>query len=419
MIQLRDFGFRYREHAECAVHDVNLDIPERAFVGITGAAASGKSTLTYALNGMIPHCYFGDFYGSVVIDGVDTVEASLTEISRLVGSVCQGIESQIVTPLVEDEILYGLENFGVARDEGIARMEDVLGAMGIEELRSCEISSLSGGQKQKVAIASILALRPRVLVLDEPTAELDPAASRGVFDLLKQYSREHKVTVVAVEQKIALLCDYADMVVVMEEGSVRVSGTPDEVLVHAPELYAMGANVPRVTSLTRSLRDKGVYAGPVCRTVSQAALHIAQSLRAKGRAIPPDAAPSGSFAECVASCEKEAGKGERRTRRNEKAGLAEARTNRVRARLFRLEGDGCRSALLLPRSHSDTTASSAKRKGVAAMKERYYSGLQGLCVSLPRHSSAFDGSASASALLARELFNDDSRFDSASNVSRT
>ena len=250
------------------------------------------------------------------------MEASLTEISRLVGSVCQDIESQIVTPLVEDEILYGLENFGVARDEGVARMEDVLGAMGIEELRSCEISSLSGGQKQKVAIASILALRPRVLVLDEPTAELDPAASRGVFDLLKQYSREHKITVVAVEQKIALLCDYADMIVVMEEGSVRVSGTPDEVLVRAPELYAMGVNVPRVTSLTRSLRDKGVYEGPVCRTVSQGALHIAQSLRAKGQAIPPDAAPSGSFAECVASCEKEAGKGEKRTRRNEKAGLA-------------------------------------------------------------------------------------------------
>lgn len=322
MIQLRDFGFRYREHAECAVHDVNLDIPQGAFVGITGAAASGKSTLTYALNGIIPHCYPGDFYGSVVIDGIDTVEASLTEISRLVGSVCQDIESQIVTPLVEDEILYGLENFGIARDEGIARMEDVLGAMGIEELRTCEISSLSGGQKQKVAIASILALRPRVLVLDEPTAELDPAASRGVFDLLKQYSREHKITVVAVEQKIALLCDYADMIVVMEEGTVRVSGTPDEVLVYAPELYAMGVNVPRVTSLTRSLRDKGVYAGPVCRTVSQGASHIARSLQAKGQAILPDAASGDSFVECAASSEKEAGKGEKRAEKSEKVGLA-------------------------------------------------------------------------------------------------
>lgn len=288
MIRMRDFGFRYRESEECAVHNVNLDIPEGMFVGVTGAAASGKSTLTYALNGIVPHCYPGDFYGSVVIDGVDTVEASLTEVSRMVGSVCQDVESQIVMPLVEDEILYGLENFGVARDEGFARMEEVLAAMDIEELRDCEISSLSGGQKQKVAIASILALRPRVLVLDEPTAELDPAASRGVFDLLRTYAKERGITVVVVEQKIALLSDYADLIVVMEKGGVRFSGTPDEAIAHASELYTMGVNVPRVTSLTRRLRDEEVYAGPVCRTVSQAQRCILQALLAKGEDVQVD-----------------------------------------------------------------------------------------------------------------------------------
>lgn len=288
MIRMRDFGFRYRESEECAVHNVNLDIPEGMFVGVTGAAASGKSTLTYALNGIVPHCYPGDFYGSVVIDGVDTVEASLTEVSRMVGSVCQDVESQIVMPLVEDEILYGLENFGVARDEGFARMEEALVAMGIEELRDCEISSLSGGQKQKVAIASILALRPRVLVLDEPTAELDPAASRGVFDLLRTYVKERGITVVVVEQKIALLSDYADLIVVMEKGGVRFSGTPDEAIAHASELYAMGVNVPRVTSLTRRLRDEEVYAGPACRTVSQAQRCILQALLAKGEDVQVD-----------------------------------------------------------------------------------------------------------------------------------
>lgn len=288
MIRMRDFGFRYRESEECAVRNVNLDIPEGMFVGVTGAAASGKSTLTYALNGIVPHCYPGDFYGSVVIDGVDTVEASLTEVSRMVGSVCQDVDSQIVMPLVEDEILYGLENFGVARDEGFARMEEVLAAMGIEELRDCEISSLSGGQKQKVAIASILALRPRVLVLDEPTAELDPAASRSVFDLLRAYVQERRITVVVVEQKIALLSDYADLIVVMEKGGVRFSGTPDEVIARASELYAMGVNVPRVTSLTRRLRDEEVYVGPVCRTVSQAQRCILQALLAKGEDVQVD-----------------------------------------------------------------------------------------------------------------------------------
>lgn len=304
MIRMRDFGFRYRESEECAVRDVNLDIPEGMFVGVTGAAASGKSTLTYALNGIVPHCYPGDFYGSVVIDGVDTVEASLTEVSRMVGSVCQDVDSQIVMPLVEDEILYGLENFGVTRDEGFARMEEVLAAMGIEELRDCEISSLSGGQKQKVAIASILALRPRVLVLDEPTAELDPAASRGVFDLLRAYAQEHRVTVVVVEQKIALLSDYADLIVVMEEGGVRFSGSPDEVIAHASELYAMGVNVPRVTSLTRRLRDEGVYAGPVCRTVSQAQRCISQAFLAKGEDVRIDCDRGGfPLDRCALPCE--------------------------------------------------------------------------------------------------------------------
>ena len=150
-------------------------------LGITGAAGSGKSTLTYAFNGIIPHCYPGDFYGSVHVCGLDTVEADLTSISRLVGSVCQDIDSQMVSSVVEDEILYGLENFGVPKDQIERRLAASVEAMGIKALRDRTIDSLSGGQKQKVALASIIALEPRVLVLDEPTAELDPVSSVGVF----------------------------------------------------------------------------------------------------------------------------------------------------------------------------------------------------------------------------------------------
>ena len=205
MIKIRDFTFRYREGDRPVVSGIDLDIPDGAFVGITGAAGSGKSTLTYALNGIIPHCYPGDFYGSVVVDGLDTCEVALTDVSRLVGSVCQDVDSQFVTSVVEDEILYGLENFGVPRDQIEDRVAQALADMGISEVRDRVISSLSGGQKQKVAIASVLALNPRVLVLDEPTAELDPLSSRTVFDLLARYAREHGATVVVVEQKIALL----------------------------------------------------------------------------------------------------------------------------------------------------------------------------------------------------------------------
>lgn len=270
MIEISHLTFRYREGAEPTVRDINLAIPDGAFVGITGAAGSGKSTLTYAFNGIIPHCYPGDFYGSVKIDDLDTCEASLTDISRLVGSVCQDIDSQMVSSVVEDEILYGLENFGVPRDEIEGRVSEALDAMGIADLRYRSIAGLSGGQKQKVAVASVIALKPRVLVLDEPTAELDPASSVSVFELLRRYARENGTTVIAVEQKIALLSDYADMLLIVNEGTIALSGTPDEVLSHADELLSIGVNCPRSTSLVNRLRKRGLYAGSSVRNVEGA-----------------------------------------------------------------------------------------------------------------------------------------------------
>ena len=270
MIQISNFTFTYRESADPVVRDVNLTIPDGAFVGITGAAGSGKSTLTYAMNGIIPHCYPGDFFGSVVVEGLDTCETALTDISLVVGSVCQDIDSQFVASVADDEMLYGLENFGVPHDEIEARMVEALEDMGIGDLRDRTIDSLSGGQKQKVAIASILALRPKVLVLDEPTAELDPASSVGVFDLLTRYAREHGTTVVVVEQKIALLSQYADMLVIVDEGRIRFADTPTNVLAHSDELLRIGVNCPRATTLMNRLSADGIYAGPVCRNVEEA-----------------------------------------------------------------------------------------------------------------------------------------------------
>ena len=280
MIQFRDFSFRYREGAEPVVRDLNLSIPEGCFVGITGAAGSGKSTLTYAVNGIIPHCYPGDFYGAVTVEGRDTVDTSLTDLSRLVGSVCQDIDSQMVATVVEDEILYGLENFAVPHDEIPARVDEALAAMGIADLRERTIDSLSGGQKQKVAVASVLALHPAVLVLDEPTAELDPASSVAVFDLLSRYARDHGTTVIVVEQKIALLSDYADMLVIVDGGRIRFADAPDAVLAHADELLALGVNVPRATTLMNELGRRGRYAGPTVRTVAQAAAALQKEVLA-------------------------------------------------------------------------------------------------------------------------------------------
>lgn len=270
MIEIENFTFQYREGARPVVSDVSLAIPDGAFVGITGAAGSGKSTLTYALNGIVPHCYPGDFYGSVVVDGLDTCEVALTDLSRVVGSVCQDVDSQFVTSIVEDEVLYGLENFAVPRDQMEQRVTRALADMGIADLRDRVISSLSGGQKQKVAIASILAMKPKVLVLDEPTAELDPASSQGVFDLLATYAREHGTTVVVVEQKIALLSQYADLLVIVDEGCIRFADAPADVLAHADELKSIGVNCPRSTTLMNRLGAEGVYEGAAVRNVQEA-----------------------------------------------------------------------------------------------------------------------------------------------------
>ena len=270
MIEISQLSFRYREGAEPILRGIDLAIPDGSFVGITGAAGSGKSTLTYAFNGIIPHCYPGGFYGSVTIDGLDTCEASLTDISRLVGSVCQDIDSQMVSSVVEDEALYGLENFGVPKDQVEGRIAEALDAMGISDLRHRGIAELSGGQKQKVAVASVIALKPRVLVLDEPTAELDPASSLAVFELLARYARENGTTVIVVEQKIALLSDFADMLFIVDGGKVRFRGTPVEVLEHSDELLEIGVNCPRSTSLVNRLRARGLVCGPAVCTVEGA-----------------------------------------------------------------------------------------------------------------------------------------------------
>lgn len=270
MLCLKDFSFKYAESDRFALRDINLVVPEGCFMGITGAAGSGKSTLTYAMNGIIPHCYPGEFFGSVIVGSLDTVDASLTDISRLVGSVCQDIDSQMVASIVEDEVLYGLENFGVRHDEVEERIGEALDLMGIADLRTRSIDSLSGGQKQKVALASIIALHPKALLLDEPTAELDPASSLSVFELLREYALDHGTTVIVVEQKIALLADFADKLVIVDDGCIRFDGPPAEVLAHSDELLEIGVNVPRATSLVNGLRQRGLYRGAAVCDVHEA-----------------------------------------------------------------------------------------------------------------------------------------------------
>ena len=270
MIQIQDFSFTYKSGETPALQEISLIVPDGGFLGIIGPAGAGKTTLARAIAGIIPHHYPGDFYGSVNVNGLDTVDSTIVDLSRLVGMVFQDVDSQIISPMVEDELLYGLENFSVPREEIPARIEEALQKVGIADLRERTIGSLSGGQRQKVAIASIIALKPQILVMDEPTGELDPRSSRQVFSLLKELNEEHGVTVIIIEQKIMLLCEFARQLAVLSEGRIVRQGDTRDVLAHSEELEALGVNCPRVTTLSRILGEKTGERQPACINLDEA-----------------------------------------------------------------------------------------------------------------------------------------------------
>ena len=270
MITIQDLSFTYKDEKAPALQEIRLTIPEGGFLGVIGPAGAGKTTLARAVSGMIPHHYTGDYYGSVTVNGMDTVETSLEDISRLVGMVFQDVDSQIISPVVEDELLYGLENFGIPREEIPQRIGEALQKVGITDLRERAVGSLSGGQRQKVAIASILALKPQILVLDEPTGELDPRSSRQVFSLLKELNEKQGVTVIIIEQKIMLLCEFARQLAVLNGGRIVRQGDTRDVLAYAEELQELGVNCPRVTTLSRMLSEKTGAEQPVCINLDEA-----------------------------------------------------------------------------------------------------------------------------------------------------
>ena len=291
-VEVQHLSFTYSEGERLALDDISLSLAPGEFLGVIGPSGAGKTTLASALAGAIPHHFAGEMRGAVLVDGKDTCDIALTDVSRMVGSVLQDIDAQMVASNVEDEMLYGLENFGVDHEQIPARVAEALATCGISDLAHREIATLSGGQKQKVAIAAILALRPSVIVLDEPTAALDPASSTMVFDTLRELNRAG-MTVVVIEQKVALLSEYCDRVAVLSEGKLALLGTPREVFSHSAALRKLGVDSPRVTRVSNKLAADGL-SDKVCLTVDEAHELIAGLVGDRGRTAargPQDAEP--------------------------------------------------------------------------------------------------------------------------------
>ncbi|MDR1801335.1 MAG: energy-coupling factor ABC transporter ATP-binding protein [Lachnospiraceae bacterium] len=263
MIDINNFTFCYADDNKNALSEINLHVPEGSFIGLSGAQGSGKTSLLNALNGMIPRHIEGDYYGRVAIEGKDVLDMPPEELFLKVGTVLQDIESQLIAAVVEDEILFGLENFGIDKSEIEGRIVEALKETGIEDLRYRRIRDLSGGQKRKVAIASIIALRPKILLLDEPTGELDPRSSEFIMQTLKELNRKFSMTIIVTEKKLALLCEYVSEIAILDKGNLTYFGKPKELLASEILSEEIGLRIPKAAVLAKKLKEHGSYQGEI------------------------------------------------------------------------------------------------------------------------------------------------------------
>ncbi|MEX2143683.1 MAG: ABC transporter ATP-binding protein [Anaerolineales bacterium] len=273
MISLRNFSYRYPSQERFALQELNLEIKAGQFCGVVGANGAGKSTLCYALSGFAPHFFRGEVQGQGLIGKLDIAKSSLGELAGEVGLVFQNAFNQISGArfTVRGEIAFGLENLGIARRQIQARVDDVLDALNLTDLASRSPYELSGGQQQRVAIASILAMRPKVLVLDEPVSQLDPHGTEEIFKIIEMISQSGETTVVLVEHKLEWLAAYADRVLVLDQGRVVMDGPARSVLASA-DMMKLGIGRTQYSQVAEIARKQGLVsdAGLLPVTLKQA-----------------------------------------------------------------------------------------------------------------------------------------------------
>ncbi|MFQ8775145.1 MAG: energy-coupling factor ABC transporter ATP-binding protein [Finegoldia magna] len=256
MIELKNVSFKYELQEDKTIKNLDLYVKQGEFVGIIGKNGSGKTTLCNIIRGIIPDFVQGTITGSISIDNKNINDIERGEMAELVGFVFQNPFSQIsgIKKTVFEEIAYGLENLGVPREEIRQRVTDVIKLLKIEDLQDKNPNELSGGQSQRVAIASIIVMNPKVLIFDEPTSQLDPLGTEEIFDILKLLKSQNK-TIILVEHKIDLIAEYADRVVVMDDGEIIFNGETHEVLSN-DKIEQHNVSMPIVSKLAYKLNEE-------------------------------------------------------------------------------------------------------------------------------------------------------------------
>lgn len=268
-IKITDLSYKYSTAEEQVLKRVSLTVKQGELCAIVGANGSGKTTLCNAIRGFVPKFYKGDISGEVIVNGKDIQKDDIGSIALEVGFVFQNPFTQIsgIASTVYEELAYGLENMGVEPDEIHRRVEEIMKLTKIEDFRDRDPYQLSGGQQQRVALAAILVMGQDVLVIDEPTSQLDPQSTDDVFEIIKLMKNMGK-TVVLVEHKMEQIAEYADHVVILDKGEVVMEGTPKEVFSN-PDCIKYHTRLPQSTKIALELKDVGVNLADIPVTVEE------------------------------------------------------------------------------------------------------------------------------------------------------
>jgi energy-coupling factor transporter ATP-binding protein EcfA2 len=269
IIKIENLSVQYLEQEDKALDGISLEVNEGEFVAILGAHGAGKTTLCLSINGIVPNMINADMFGKIEVAGEVPPKIPVRELASKVGSVFDNPEFQMSQLTVFEEVALGLQNLGVEKEtiiENITRSLELVGLAGFEERSPFEIS---GGQQQRLAMASALSMKPQILVLDEPTSNLDPIGKEEVFTVTRKMNQEEGLTVIIAEHEVEVIAEYADKVILLEEGKITQMGTPEELFPSIVNIQSdVGVRIPQITDFASKIPDK--FKGTIPVTVDQA-----------------------------------------------------------------------------------------------------------------------------------------------------
>ncbi len=257
IVEFSRITYSYPQTDRPAIREVSFTVNSGEFVALIGPTGAGKSTLCYAFNGAVPRLFNGDMSGMVRVTGCDTYQDDIPVLARHVGLVVQNARTQLFNVTVLQEVAFGCENLGLPREVIQRRVQEALDFVGLAGFEKREPSALSGGQQQRVAIACVLAMNPEVLVLDEPTSELDPIGSEQVMEVIARMNRELKKTIFLVTHDMEFVAKYASRVLVLNQGCLVEDNTPEAVFCQAELLKQARIRPPQVCDVMQGLKQDG------------------------------------------------------------------------------------------------------------------------------------------------------------------